>query len=455
MKNKEKLSLLAESITLCEESQNENDVFLTVDMRVCTSEVNANNEGVSKEFIADVVARNEELAALPLYADVAALKAKKYDKLTHMYNRFNGKFSSTQIGGLLNFRSEDEDGLVSLYATARIPKRETEICESITELYNMGALCFSFEVKYRSEDTHDMNGALIIDAAEHNSITGVAVVTNPAFASSVALDLVAEADESIDADSEMTAERGETVMPNEELRAEVEEQVEQPVIAEEEASEEEVVQAEEQQEDEERAEAAKRKGCAEDEQEAPEDTEEENDDGEQANAEDASAEVVFERVTTTQEYRAGDPKWGEPDTICTTVEQTVVETVDGSEAVVAEDESKDDDIASLKSRIAELEVIAEKYNALVAEAEARELKLKQEKAKAFAEKQGLDITNTAVAEAIEKVDYEAIANLSMENNETQDVAVAEKETVISLASFVDLETKEDGKFGNMLKRRSN
>ena len=94
---------------------------------------------------------------------------------------------------MLNFRIVSENSIDYLQATVRIPKRESEICECLTEMYEQGLLCFSFEVTYRPEDTHmATGGARIIDVGPHNALTGVAVVSKPAYAESVALDLVAE-----------------------------------------------------------------------------------------------------------------------------------------------------------------------------------------------------------------------------------------------------------------------
>ena len=77
--NQTNLSLLADRVLMAEE-QIENDVFLTIDMVVCSSETNGNNEGVSREFMADIVSRNDDFVGLPLYADVSRLTAEEYDK---------------------------------------------------------------------------------------------------------------------------------------------------------------------------------------------------------------------------------------------------------------------------------------------------------------------------------------------------------------------------------------
>ena len=65
-------------------------------------------------------------------------------------------------------------------------------------------------------------------------------------------------------------------------------------------------------------------------------------------------------------------------------------------------------------------------DAIKAEKEAAALLEKQNKAKAFAEKQNLDVTDEAVAKAIAELDYETLANLSMsvENTKPEEIAVA-------------------------------
>ena len=123
----------------------------------------------------------------------------------------------------------------------------------------------------------------------------------------------------------------------------------------------------------------------------------------------------------------------------------VVETHERLVETIAE---RDQTIAEQKERIAELEQIEAKYNALIAEREANALAEKQAKAKAFAEKQGLDSADVAVAEAIEKLDYSKIAELAMA--EAEDEKQEEPEMKITLASFVDLEPSAE-EYGGLLK----
>ena len=179
--------------------------------------------------LSNLIDRQEEFDCLPFYADVKNLLARNYDQLTHMYNRFTKKFSSTQIGSLTDFYSEtDNDGVVSLYATARVPKREHDICLRLVELYEMGRLCVSFEVRYNPEYTIEKDGVLFIDANENNAMTGIALVSVPACEDAVALDMVAEVADGSDivAESEeQNSQRGETeTMPKkQEMTAEVKE----------------------------------------------------------------------------------------------------------------------------------------------------------------------------------------------------------------------------------------
>ena len=77
---------------------------------------------------------------------------------------------------------------------------------------------------------------------------------------------------------------------------------------------------------------------------------------------------------------------------------------------------------------------------------------KREKAKAFAEKQGLDGNETAVAEAIENLDYAKIAELTMAQAQEEEPA-KEEQPAITLASFVELDISED-KYGGLLSRRN-
>ena len=90
----------------------------------------------------------------------------------------------------------------------------------------------------------------------------------------------------------------------------------------------------------------------------------------------------------------------------------------------------------------------------------RSSRLALSRAKAFAEKQGLNADSEEVAKAIAELDYETLANLSMQMAE---IAVAETEKQeeetkpadevpawYQMASYVDMKIEDNGEYGDML-----
>ena len=281
----------------------------------------------------------------------------------------------------------------------------------------------SFEVKYDPSDVIEKDGVRFVDAGENNSLTGMCIVSVPACPDANALDMVAEA-----VNAEETTGTNEV---NEEVPKE-----EKTVIAEE-------VQAE--------VEAETKEAIAE-ETEVAEET---------ATAETAEAEVVHEEVEVRESF-SKDPYDGTTYHEVKT-EHTVVETVEEETAadpaqVIADCGGRKEDMGECgdprDARIAELEAELARVNAelqVFKDAKmAAELKVKQDKAKSFAEKQGLDVEDENVAKAIAEVNYEMIAELAMA--ETAKDAEETKNTVeITMASFVDMEISND-EYGGLLKR---
>ena len=491
MENEKRLLFLASEVTIAEEEKLD-PVFLKITMKLADNMGNKNREGITAAFISDLINRQEEFNCLPFYADTKNLLARNYDQLTHMYNRFTKKFSSTQIGSLTDFYSKaDNNGVISLYATARVPKREREICIRLAELYDLGKLCVSFEVRYNPEHTINKDGILFIDAHEDNALTGMALVSVPACDDAVALDMVAEVaggSDIVAESEEQISERGETeTMPKEKnMTAEVEENVaaeEETANAEAETVQEEnpvaVADGEGASESGEGAsesgegasesgegasesgEGASESGSGAGASEGGEEGGESNDastdaltvdfdeDEKKATAEsqESNAEVVSHSVDTFERVEKC-PETGETMHVVE-VNERVVETVDPA-TVIAEKDAK---IAELETKIAELEQIKAQYDEIIAEREAKALAEKQAKARAFAEKQGLNVEDTAVAEAIEKLDYGKIAELTMseEQEEHKEEPVV---PTITLASFVEMEVSDD-KYGGLLSRKKN
>lgn len=472
MENEQKKLVLLASEVMISEEEKLNPVFLSIEMKLADSAGNRNNEGITAAFISDLINRQEEFECLPFYADVKNLLARNYDNLGHMYNRVTRKFASTQIGSLTNFYSEtDNDGVISLYATARVPKREQEICLRLAELYEQNKLNVSFEVRYNPDYTIEKDGVLYIDANEDNALTGIALVSVPACPDATALDMVASvADDSEEIVTEgegPTAERGEQEpMEKETVTAEVTEEKVQEVSEDTAVAEEAV--AEEgtagdgaggseggegaSESGESAGEGAGDSGSGAGESGSgssgsesggsgsagthPDDQDEEK----RLNAEDqdTTAEVLEHAVDTHESVE----NWGGEPVHVIEYRERIIETMEDAGAVIAE----------LVAQVAELEEIKGKYDAMIAEEEQKALAAKQEKAKAFAEKQGLDVNDTAVAEAIQALDYTKIAELTMAQVQ-EEPAQEEAQPAITLASFVELDISED-RYGGLLSRRN-
>lgn len=415
MENKDNtIVLLAEEVTIDEKRSN--DIFLLITFKLFDNRANRNREGVTAAFISEILNHREKYAALPIYADVRKLLDRDYRNLGHNYDPNSGRFDTEQIGGLVDFTTSfDNQGIVSLYAEARIPKREADICDRLIELYENGGLNVSFEIRYNPANVIEKDGVRFVDAGDGNTLTGMAVVSIPACPDAVALDMVAET---------IATNEVKDVKDKEELElAEVKEEEEISEAANEEAKEPEA------------------------ETEAVAETAEPE--AEVANAETAEAEVVHESVNVYESVSVC-PETGE--TMHEVHEEhTIVETVDPEPApapapaapVIAEEDPRDKEIEELKAELERVNAELTQYKEAQA---AAELKAKQDEAKAFAEAQGLDCEDEAVKQAVAEVNYEAIAKLSMAK--TRDVK--EEAPEVTVAGFVAMELK--GEYGGLLER---
>ena len=435
MENENKLLLLAQDISIAEDEAN--PIFLQIKMRVCDSTANLNHEGVLPSFISSVANNKEKYNAVPLYCDVKNLLAKNYRKLGHMY--VNGKFFSTQVGSLVDFYSEtDDDGITSLYATARVPKREADICACIYELYLSDSLSFSFEVRYNPEHTVEKDGVIYIAEHPDNCLCGVAIVSVPAFQNSVALDLVAEKQTDVSEDDIVSCaeqdERGEERMEKENMTAEINEEVEVAEVHEE-VTEEAVAETVSQTEE---VVAETENVVAENADNTEDKPDEEDDEKEEAVAEqqETVAEVVEHSVDTHESVEVC-PYSGEPMHVIEYHER-IIETMAEAQEL----------INTLDTQIAELTEIKNKYDSLMAEEAKKALAEKQAKAKAFAEKEGLNTSEEAVIAAVNALDYQALAEMAMAQVEEEKPAESEKQT-ITLAGFTEMEISNDN-YGGLL-----
>lgn len=383
----EKLYFLASDISISE--QKSNDIFLYVTMRMLSTRPNGNREGVTQAFIDEIVENPAKYDCLPLYVDINRLRARDYRNLGHMYNPGTGRFDSTQIGSLCRFWKENDEYGVSLMGEARIPKREFDVCQCVLELYNIAALNFSFEIKYMPENTVMIEGVRYVDAADTNALTGMAIVSTPAYRESTALSLVAEEKED-GAEAENAPEGVENQVTIEEAMQAIAEK------------------------DEQIAELQQR------------------------------YTVVAEENEKLKEEAKPDPEAEKQEK-----EQTEAEhkkCAEDLEAAKAALEEKEQTISELNSQIAELNAMKTELEEIKAAKAAAELKAKQETAKAFAEKQGLDAESEKVAAAIAELNYEAIAEMAME--------ISKEESQTSTASFVITENmKVESKYGGLLESR--
>ena len=449
MENEQKrLVLLATEVMISEEDKKLNPIFLTVDVKLADTSMNLNREGMTEAFIADVVNRANDHLCLPFYADVKNLLAGDYEQLGHLYNKVTRKFGTSMIGSMSEFRSEADDyGNVSLYGKIKIPKRDRDIVYRLVDLYEMGRFAVSVELSYNPKHVVLKDGGKFIDASEDNALTGLCLVWKPAVFDAYALDMVAEAaddSEEIVAQSlELSSDRGEenSMKDEKNLTAEVEEQE----VAQAEVEEKSEAVAEEQTEAVAEANDENQEAVAEEAAVAEDSTveEEKEDDKESACAEqqEANAEVLEHSVDTHESVEQRCPDC--PPVHVIEFHERIIETMEEAGNLIAE----------LDQQIAELTEIKGKYDAMIAEEQARVLAEKQEKARVFAEKQGLNVNEVAVAEAIEALDYAKIAELTMAQENEEEPAKEESAPAITLASFTDLEVSED-KYGGLLSRRT-
>ena len=361
-----------------------NNPMMVIDLRMMSTQPNNNGEGVTEAFIDSVIANAEMLCGIPLYADVDNLTAWKFDQLTHMYDKLTLTYGTTMIGSFITFKKVNDQYGVSLYGQARIPKREKQICDAVLELYRLGMLNFSCEIKYvYPSGVIRVGDVMYIDANPQNVLTGMCVVTHPAFDEATALDLVAEQK----ADDKEVSQP----MENENMQTVAEEVNQNAEVA-----------------------------NAEAEADANAETVEANAETVEANAENANAEVA------TAEDNPIVPEQPEIDDV-NEPEDNDEDELTRAMNQISEQQNR---ICELEAQLATLNQLQAELEALRAEKAALELAERVGKARLFAEKSGLDLNAEKVAEAVNSANFELLAEMNLETKPDEQVGMLVSEMTL-------------------------
>ena len=385
------LYLFASDVSISEQ-QESNDIYVVINLRQCSTRPNGNEEGVTEAFIDSIVANQEKYMCLPFYVDLPRLLARDYRNLGHRYDAVAGKFYTQQIGSMCKFEKVSDEYGFSLIGQARIPKREEEICQRLIELYTMNLLKVSYEIRYVRSDVVVKDGVRYVDASDNNYLTGLCVVSVPAYPESVAQSLIAESNSTdarteLENDDDKEENEGADKMTIDEAMSAITEK------------------------DQRIAELESKISAAE------------------ARATETENEKKAKESELTQ---AENDKDKAREELCA-AQNTIAE--------------KDQRIAELEAKVAELEPMKAELETIKAEKEAAVLAEKQNKAKSFAELQGLDVEKDEVKNAIASLDYETLASMAMDIKP----ATENKVTMASFAMTQGIELSD--KYGDLLQTR--
>lgn len=417
MADENKLYFIASDV--CLSQQKSNDIFILIEARLLSTRANQNLQGVTLAFIDEVVANQQKYECLPLYCDTERLLRGDHMRLGHMMTE-NGQFGTTQIGAITSFKKQDDEYGTSLIAEIRIPKRQVDVCENVLQIYAEGNLNFSFEISYDPNHVVVIDGVQYVDAHDGNTLCGMCLVSVPAYPQSTALMLTAERDD------QATEVKGvEQGMDKEQIESAIAEGIAQGVAA----KEAEMAQA-----------IAEKDAIiterdtriAELEQMIAEKEDQENKDMEEALPEQQEPEDQKNAVAQEDKDKA-----------CASTETAT--------AGRYEMECMQEEINRLRVELAAAAAAKAELEAIKAEMAAKELETQQAMAKAFAEKQGLDVEDETVCKAIAEVDYKMIAELSMK---CDDISFKHENVVVASIVNDGFEIK-GGKYDDLLASRNN
>jgi len=171
-----------------------NDMYISLDMVFLTSEVDLNHVLYSEDFIYGVETEKDKYIGLPILCDISKLEKGEYDKLTHKYNKKKNTFGTVSIGSFVDFKTRKVGEVLELIASARVWKRNVKTCMALEELYASDeGLKFSYEVLVGKSSKAD--GIENVPKDDSNNPIGSCVVSNPAVKKSLDITLCAAYEE--------------------------------------------------------------------------------------------------------------------------------------------------------------------------------------------------------------------------------------------------------------------
>ena len=138
------------------ELQNTNDIYMTMNLRILSTEKNLNNAIFQKSFLEGTVDDKEKLVGLPFVVNKGALENDEY--LTHELDTETGELKTDQVGSFVDFWIDEEDDKDVLMGEVRIFKRFPTVCSKILEMYSEGILSTSCEVAITKYDEISEDG---------------------------------------------------------------------------------------------------------------------------------------------------------------------------------------------------------------------------------------------------------------------------------------------------------
>lgn len=157
---------------------------LILEMIVTNTEPNLNGDLTTYDFI---VANYETLIDMPIQVDRFRLENGLYSSLTHRAEKDGLKTDSVGVIYEAYYLTDEDSGITTLYAKAKIWKRYKATCDAIKELHENGELKFSWEIV--AEEVDDSDGINVITSGYW---IGHCIVSNPSYPIAESTMLVAE-----------------------------------------------------------------------------------------------------------------------------------------------------------------------------------------------------------------------------------------------------------------------